>query len=596
VALLALLAFVDAIGLTRDPDIFWHLRIGRAVLETHSTLPREVFSYSAAGKPWTYKDLVADLVLYVGFARFGYAWFVALKVAAVAAMALACRAIVRPRDRHPLVLLFCVGLLVDSFWLVERPNLFSMVLFAGVLALVERARRFSARSSPEDIARALAPILVVDVLWSSLHAFAILGHLLLLGFAATLVCARLARDTPLTRTLWGPRPSLPFVRGTVLCAFAGPILALANLSGDLWRSVFLVAASAELRARILEWKRLGLIELAQAFPIATAVISLAVVALAARLVAAVRARDADAPVSLAHAATLLALVAMTASSVRWLPYAAIAAPLFLAMILGERLSSHAVHVPRGASILLGIVLLVLLRIRQGEAPTAIGEDPDWSPRGAVRFASEHGLRGRVVNSMEFGGYLLFASWPDVRVLVDGRTGEEVYEPAFVVRCLLAEHDAQTFFAMRNDEATWVFAVNRPDQVAYGFLAHDPKWSMVYWSDTAAVYVRRDAHAELESSAFRFVDPYDVPGSIAQTVVLAVNRGEKLDAVFAEVNRLLNASPDSIRANLALAALLGSLGAAGREDLEAVLARLLVLAHDSPGMQSFVRSIGARNAR
>ena len=592
--LLLILALVDAFGLTSDPDIFWHLRVGRAALDMRSTLPVDVFSYSAAGQPWIYKDLFAEVLLYAGFARVGYAWFVALKVAAVAVMALACHALVRPRDRHPLVILLCVGLLVDSFWLVERPNLFSMALFAGALALVERARRLSQSSSFEGIARALGPVVALDVLWACLHPFALLGHLLLLALAATQVCATLVRDAPLTRALFGPVASRPFVRSAVLCAVAGPILSLACPSGNthVWRGVFAVAANAALRAQISEWKQLGPMELARAFPIATAVIAFAVVVVVARVGAAIRAREEDPPVTVLHAGMFFGLVAMTATSVRWLPYAAIAAPLLLAVTLGDALTRHPIRAPRGASILLGAVLLALLRMRQGDAPIAIGEDPEWSPRGAAVFAAEHGLRGRVANSMDLGGYLLFASWPDVRVLVDGRA-QQVYDLAFTLRCLLAEHDAPTFFAMRGDGANWAFAVNRTDQVAYGFLAHDPRWAMVYWSDTAAVYVRRDVNPELEKVAFQFVDPYNVPGSIAHAIVRADGMPDKLGAILAEVRRMLDASPDSVRANLALAAFLASLGPTRRSDLEALLARLLVLAHDSQEMQAFVRSLPAR---
>jgi hypothetical protein len=459
-ALLLVLAFVDAFGLTSDPDIFWHLRVGRAALEMHSTLPRDIFSYSAAGAPWLYKDLFADVLLYGGFARIGYAWFVALKVTAVAVIAIACHALVRPHDRHPIVLVLCVGLLVDSFWLVERPNLFSMALFAVALALVERARRLAQATSLGSIARALGPIVALDVFWSCLHPFALLGHLLLLGLVANLACGRLVRATPLTRALFGPVASRSFVRFGVFGAIAGPILSLACPSGNanVWRGVFAVAASGALRMQISEWRQLGPMQLARVFPVATTVIVVAVAAVVVRLGAAIRAREVDPPVTLMHAAMLLASVAMTLSSVRWLPYAAIVAPLLLAVVLGDALTRHPVAIPRGAAILLGTLLLVLLRVRQGDAAIAIGEDPEWSPRGAVRFASERALRGRVANSMDLGGYLLYASWPDVDVLVDGRA-QQVYDLAFTVRCLLAEHDAPTFFAMRGDDATWALAVN-----------------------------------------------------------------------------------------------------------------------------------------
>ena len=145
--------------------------------------------------------------------------------------------------------------------------------------------------------------------------------------------------------------------------------------------------------------------------------------------------------------------------------------------------------------------------------------------------------------------------------------------------------------MRADGATWALAVNRPEQVAFGFLAHDPAWSMVYWSDTAAIYVRRPAHADLAPFAYHFVDPNDVTGSVAQAVVSS--RGaprSPIAAILAEVRRMLDASPDSIRANLAFAAVLAALGPEKRADLDALLGRLLLLTHDSPEMQSFVQRL------
>ncbi len=184
--------------------------------------------------------------------------------------------------------------------------------------------------------------------------------------------------------------------------------------------------------------------------------------------------------------------------------------------------------------------------------TADGTSP-WSPRGAVAFASGQGLHGRVANAFDFGGYLLWSSWPGVQVLVDGRN-ELVYDPVFVQRALLAEHDAPTFAAMRaQDGATWALTLNTPEQVGGGFLARDPAWWLVYWSDTAAVYARRDAHPDLASESFRYVDPFNVPGSIAAAAARARGDRPTLDAILAEVRRMREASPDSVRADLALLA-------------------------------------------
>jgi hypothetical protein len=586
-ALLTVLAFVDAFEPTNDPDVYWHLRIGRTVLEAHDPLSSDIYSYAFHG-PWRYKDILAEVILYAGFARFGYAWFVALKVATVGAIAASCFAIVRLRDRHPLVIFVCTGLIVDSFWLVERPNLFSMAFFAVALALVERARRCAEEDSGRAIAWAFAPIIGLDCLWSFLHTFVLLGYLLVFGFAAATIASRLGGDGSRRRALFGPTPSRSFVRGAVVAAIAGPLLGLVNPNGvDMWRGVVGFAANPGMRSLILEWQRLTPTQLARAFPIATASIAVAVLAVCTRVAFAVRSREADPPVTLVHVATLVGVGAMALSTVRWLPFAAILAPLYLAPVLGDALSRRALQVPRGTSTLAGSVLFVLLRLRQGDTPLAIGEDGRWSPAGAVAFAADHGLRGRVANSMEFGGYILFKSWPEVLDLVDGR----LLDVTFDMRCLQAERDEATFSAMRDEDgATWALAVNRPDQVAFGFLAGNPRWAMVYWSETAAVYVRRDTHADLMSFAFRFVDPYDVPGSVSRAIVLSHGAPDRMAAIVAEVRRMLEVSPESIRANLGFAAVLTALGPERRADRDAVLAHLLLMTADSPKMKAFVQML------
>src|SRR5512137_1283364 len=86
-AMFAALALVAGVSQTRDPDVFWHLQVGRVALSQLTTIPADVFSYSQAGAPWAHKDLVADVLLYAGFAQLGYVWLLVLKVLAVAGLA-----------------------------------------------------------------------------------------------------------------------------------------------------------------------------------------------------------------------------------------------------------------------------------------------------------------------------------------------------------------------------------------------------------------------------------------------------------------------------------------------------------------------------
>jgi hypothetical protein len=595
VAVLALAA-LDSLGKTYDPDVYWHLLTAKTALAAGSSLPRDMFSYSFDGGEWAYKDLVADVVLYAGFARFGYAWFAALKAGVVLAVAGATYVALPPRVRggSALAWLLSVGLVVDAFWLTPRPHLFSFAIFVWVLALLDRARRVvgeAGKGSARAITSAFAPIVALDVAWTCLHRFAILGYLALFAFAAFLGCARVAQRWPVGRALFGPAPSRRFAWAAFGVAVVTPVVAVLNPAGlASFTTSIKWAAHPEVHAVITEWTRVRPLDLARAFPAGAALVMMTQGAVAWRIARAVRAREEDPPVTLWHAAIVFTLFAMTLASVRWVPYVALASGLVLACVVADVIAGASRPVPRGASVLVALVVLVLLRVRQEDAPLALGEDPAWTPRGAVEYAQSHGLRGRVANCLELGGYLLWRSWPDVSVLVDGRN-DQVYPPQFVVRTILSEHDAPTFAAMRTDDgATWALGANTPEQVVFGFLARDPAWALAYWSDTAAVYVRRDAHPTLTGELYRFVDPFDVPASIGAAVARSHGDRATLDAILGDVRRMLDASPESVRANLALATFFDGLGPAGVADRDAVLAHLLDLTHDAPAIVAIVGAL------
>jgi len=548
-ASVASLAALASYFYTGDPDIYWHMATARAAIAARSLLPVDPFSFSVAGTPWHHKDLLAETIFYFGFVKLGYAWFATLKFLAILSVASLLGASVPRASRGPLLLVAMAGLLVQSFLFIEQPALFSIVLFAATLAIEEAAWERSA--DPPRLGPVLGAWVALNFAWTWLHRFSVLGHAMIFAWAALLLASRWASAHPAGRLLFGPRAPARSLKVAALAAIASPLVALANPSGIYaLSSGSTMAAHPELRQQFWEWKRAGLAELWSAFPVALVVTAAAALWMAARLAVALRRRDEECPVRAWHLLLGVTLTAMTLDSVRWLPYLAMVSLAVVARLLGPEVlavppSRRAVLLP-----LLGLAMVAWYGFARREVPYALGEDPGFAPRGAVAFARKHGLAGPIANTFDLGGYLLWTD-PDAKVLVDGRN-ELVYPPDFVVRCLLAEHDAPTFAAMRAaDGVTWALGVNTPEQPGFAFLASDPLWSMVYWSDTAAVYVRRDAHPELEALRYRFVDPYDPVRSVLGALRTAASP-ETTAAIGREVHRMLVASPASPRALIAQA--------------------------------------------
>jgi len=594
VASVIALSALASVFYTGDPDICWHMHTVRVALATRSVLATDPFSYSMAGVPWHYKDWVAEAVLYLGFARLGYAWFVAVKLSAALAVAALLHASVPRASRGPLVLVVVAGLVVQSFSFIEQPAVFSIVMFAASLAIEQRAWERS-RDVPK-LARVLGAWVGLNLAWTWLHRFSLLGHAMLVAWAGLLMASRWAASRPAGRLLLGPRAAGRNIALAAAAALASPVVALANPSGAYaLSSGSTMAAHPELRAQFWEWKSVSLAELWGAFPVALVVVVVAAAWMAARFGRALARAEDESPVRAWHILLAAALAALTVDSVRWLPYLAMVAIATCARLLGEAQRRVAPALESILAPLAALSMIAWYALERRGVPYAIGDDPAFAPTGAVAFAREHGLRGRVANAFDLGGYLLWSD-PDVRVLVDGRS-ELVYPPWFVARCLLAEHDAGTFMAMRADDAaSWAFAVNTPGKPGFGFLAQSAAWSMVYWSETAAIYVRRDAHPELESLRFRFVDPQAPALSVVAATRRAASDPETIAAIGSEVQRMLRESPDGVRALTSEALYDDALGPPRRAERDAALARLERVAGDQPGLAEFLRFIRERGDR
>jgi hypothetical protein len=582
---LVLLAITLALAVapTRDPDLPWHLRTGALAWEQRSTLPVDPFSSLFAGAPWRYKDLVGDVALHLAVAALGLVGLVVLDVLAAGVAVVGLAAALERAHRKPVAVLVGASLALAATWFPQRPSLFSWAAFPALVgALAYARRRLVADVGARAMARALAPAIGVQWAWVQLHRAAPVGFALFALLAAQLLAARLGGDRPLARALLGPAPRRRLAVAMVVAALATALLlALVNPSGARFFTTSAdVAQSDMLRRYIVEHQPLPLAQLARFHPFAAALTALALAACLGRLAHGLwRRGPTPPPIDLFDVALLVALLALTTTRARWLPFLLFAAAIPLARVIGELAARASRRGALPAAVVLAGVIAVLARRERGAFTVQM--DPDRYPIGAMDFAHERGLRGPVANALSLGGYALWKGWPDVRVLVDGRN-DQVYPPDFVLKTILAHKRPELFAEMRRqDGATWVLASNVPHEVTHKFLARDPRWALVYWSESATVYVERAAHPELAAWAFRFVDdPDGLDVGVRRGVLEARGDATAARAVVAELGRMVVASPNSLRAQGALCFALQLLGPAWRSERDAAFARLRALAPDS----------------
>jgi hypothetical protein len=234
-----LLAAVPCLDVLGDPDVWWHLRLGRWILD-HLAVPHtELFTYTAQGAPMTAHEWLAETV-FAALAAVGGLLLVALVVAAVAwsgLVACALRARARGAGALAIAAALVLGAKAAQPVLGTRPQVATFALTAWTLLLAERQLTRGGRAC-----WLLPPLFL---LWANLHA-GFLGGLGILGAVLAVEAGRLVlargRAVPAER-----------VRGLATALGLSALAACVNPAGPGLYAYALQTTFRVKREPIVEW-------------------------------------------------------------------------------------------------------------------------------------------------------------------------------------------------------------------------------------------------------------------------------------------------------------------------------------------------------
>lgn len=426
----AVLAWLALFPIT-SVDAYYHLAIGKRILESGEIPRRGVGSATFGEAPWhdnewgfqavaaalgrSERDPSGVLVLTPG----GRAALVLLRALVLAATlglvsATLARGGVSTVGRALAIWLLAFLTFGNLFWDL-RPQIASYLLFAAVFWFLERDR--------EGARWAVPGLLTISALWANLHATFHLG-VAVVGLEAL-------------GELWDARRTTGERRRALRLAIASAgMIAAALLNPHGWRQIthpFVYLLSPEIHAGNVEWIPPDLLRLP---------LLLLAVAWAGTALASDRAR---------RSADLLRVAlfgALFTTALRHLPFLAIvlavagarsAASVLragrfprLASVLGKE-ASPSRRAAAGFLLAAGIVGLSGAKF-VGPLPRFEERPVRPMPESAVRFLAREGIPGSGLNAYRFGGFLMFRLYPEERVFMDGRNDlygrfrNEVYNP------------------------------------------------------------------------------------------------------------------------------------------------------------------------
>ena len=395
-----LFLFLFAIRPISDPDFWWHLKSGETMLHSGGLLQFDPFTFSGDGVVSAREAIILkgywlwQLTAYGLFSILGFNGIFLLNFLTIVAMA----GVVTWQLRRQQVglaltaLLLTAGFfLVSAIYTLERPQVVSFLFAAILLALLSRVR------DGGELGWTLPLLMLV---WANLHGGFVVGDLILLCFAGGAVLEY--------------RHDLPRLRRLLLWVGAGLVASLLNPNGALaFGEVFNFHQSA-LMTGIGEYQSTWM-----KFNGGARMIAILWLLIALYGVGIWSARRLHWP----ELIVALFLAWFSVTYMRNVGFFAVAMLPAIGFSLQQGVSRRQWPLASFVSLLvlsLCTAALLWLSYNLWQGRQGVGPVKTIYPEKAISFLHDSGLQGRMFNSYEYGGYLIWRLAPQIKVFIDGR--------------------------------------------------------------------------------------------------------------------------------------------------------------------------------
>lgn len=462
--------FYYARAMLRDGDVYWHIAAGQWIFQHRAVPTQDPFSHTVPGVTWMAHEWLSEIVLAAAHQWGGWPLVIAIAALAFAAtIALLTRALLRYLEPIYALMFAALAMAMAAGHVLARPHVIAMPLM--MVWTIELVRASDEGRSPK------LWLLPVMTLWANLHGGFTLGIALAFAFALeALLGARERKSLKAKAGAWGV-----FLFGAVASALLTPhgpdgILFTWQLMTQMnytlgWIGEWMSPNFHDLQP--LEIWLLGGLALVMhqglQLPPIRLILILGLLHLSLKHV-----RN----IELVGLLTPLFVAASFAAQWRQRRQAAQQAESIDRLLLVLAQPAGQLAIAAGLAVVL-VVPVWSSRVRPIELPTSS------VPALAVRAVQQAGIAGPVLNSYNWGGYLIYSGIP---VFIDGRA--DMYGDTFLreyVEALGLKTSGGLQELLTKYRITWTLLEPRSPAVA--MLDHLPAWRRLYSDGTAVVHVR-----------------------------------------------------------------------------------------------------------
>ena len=519
-------AFAAGLCKVADLDFWWHLETGEWISKTNSVPRQDLFSYTARGHEYIDHEWLFQLSQFWIWSAFGAAGIAIVKslVIALTLTLVGWYALRRGASAAAVIGLLGLAIAGGITRYIERPEIFTILFAAITYVLLDEYVRGGS-------SRLLILIPAIAVVWANIHAAVIIGIVIQGLFTAAMVIEDRRKVPPLAAT----------TIASALAALVNPFgYRVLTVPFELTRIIESGVVNNE------EWRQPTLQKVPFFF------VAFALVAIL--LVVAARTR---------RWRSILTGMFFGYIALRYIRnsnlFCAFMPLLIAPEIAGWPRKARGVLLAGG----LGSALFVLTYYYPFERGFGVAS---YFPDRVATFVESHDLRGNMLNSYGFGGYLIWRLYPERLVFIDGRN--EVFVD-LMQRLTAARDDSRAWNALLRDHGVEYAILEYVDDLdrvttiggdgtttttlAPMTATRFPRsrWALVYFDDDGMVFVRRGGMNErLARLEYRHVYP---EGRGYQRFLVESGR-EPRNEVIAELRRKLAEDPQSRRARQLLSSI------------------------------------------
>jgi hypothetical protein len=457
-----------------DPDFWWHLKTGQLIVQTHSIPHVDPFSFTKLGGTWITHEWLSEALIYTLFQLGGFGLLIFL-FALIITGAFLISYLRCPGGTRPYVAGFVLVLGAISTaptWGV-RPQMISLLITSIFLYLLDGYKR-------DGKYKFLIPLPLITLIWVNLHAGYLLGLALMgiyiFGGLVEILIAQF-HNSERTGGLTALRPIL------IQCCFLGAcvLAALANPNGiKIIIYPFQTLISPSMQQFIQEWFSPDFHQLMWQ-PFAWLILALIGIGMISKK-------------SISPTNVLLTLFLGYAAlrSMRNIPLFVIAVIPFLSDQVGSLVN---IPIEKGTPsrlfsmivpiLLLSLVLIISLRFMQVVREQSATESENF-PKAAVDWLLENKSQGNLFNSYGWGGYLIWKTYPEYRVYIDGRA--DVYGDKFIFDYMTIYHAEPGWESKLNSQGVKTVLIESNAPLAY-MLSQSTTWRIGFQDKTSTIYTR-----------------------------------------------------------------------------------------------------------